>query len=285
VRPVGSETFGTKVEVKNLNSFRSVRLAIAYEVERQARLLEQGERVEQVTVGWDEERRRTVFQRSKEYAEDYRYFPEPDLPPLEFTPKQVESLAASLPELPDAKASRFVSQYGLRAEDARLLAEDHAVADYFEAVVAPGATMIEPRQAANWITGEIFRLLRDAGREIAESSVMPAMLRELLAMLARGAINATVAKDVLNEMFASGESAEAVVARRGLTQIDDRAALREIVRNAVDANPKPLQQYLEGKTTVLGFFVGQVMRATRGQADVHVVTELLQEELGRRKTS
>jgi aspartyl-tRNA(Asn)/glutamyl-tRNA(Gln) amidotransferase subunit B len=282
VRPVGARSFGTKVEVKNLNSFRAVRQAIAYEVERQSYLLDEGSQVHQVTMGWDEECQRTVYQRSKEGAEDYRYFPEPDLPPLQLSEDWVQALRGRLPELPDAKRERFVDRYGLRREDAAVLTEDRAVADYFEAAVsAATAHGVEPQTVANWITGEVFRLLRDGDATIETLRIPPEGLADLLWMVARGTINATVAKEVLAQMHASGEPADAIVARRGLTQISDTDALLAIVRQALEANPKPVKQYLEGKEQVLGFLVGQVMRATRGQANVQIATRLLREEIDR----
>ena len=282
VRPVGSQEFGTKVEVKNLNSFRSVRLAIAYEVERQKRLLVNEERVEQVTMGWDEERHCTVFQRSKEYAEDYRYFPEPDLPPLEFTREQIDAIAARLPELPDAKERRFVEQYGLRPQDARLLTQDREIAAFFETTLESVNEQVSSQTVANWMVGEVFRLLREMASDILSLKTSPAQLAELINLVSVGAINATVAKEVLSEMVASGESASSVIARRGLGQIGNRDTLREIARQVIAENPKPLRQYLDGKETVFGFFIGQVMKATRGQADVHAVREILKDELGRR---
>ncbi len=282
VRPVGAEEFGTKVEVKNLNSFRSVRLAIAYEIERQVRVLEEGGRVHQVTMGWDENRLCTVFQRSKEYADDYRYFPDPDLPPLEIDDTLRQAIAARLPELPDAKRARFVAEMGIRQEDARLLTEDRATADYFEEAVQAAKGRIPAQIVANWIVGELFRLLRDSGQEIGQIRVRPEGLVELLGLLQEGAINAMGAKEVLDEMCASGESAVAIVERRGLRQISDQEALSAAVREVLEAHPGPVQQYLEGKEQVLGFLMGQVMRATRGQANPQMVRQLLLDELARR---
>jgi aspartyl-tRNA(Asn)/glutamyl-tRNA(Gln) amidotransferase subunit B len=283
LRPVGSDTLGTKVEVKNLNSFRSVRLAIAYEIERQTKILEEGGQVQQVTMGWDERHGRTVFQRSKEFAEDYRYFPEPDLPPLSFSREWVEAMRARLPELPDAKRQRFVAEYGVRAEDAALLVEDRPVADYFEAAVRAGGAAISPQTVANWVLGELFRLLRDHGVGLEQAKVTPAGLAELLGLVSSGQINQTVAKEVLEEMFASGELAATIVQRRGLTQISDEARLLSLVQEVLAANPKAVQQFLEGKEQVLGFLVGQAMRATRGQANVQLLTRLLRQELAKRK--
>jgi aspartyl-tRNA(Asn)/glutamyl-tRNA(Gln) amidotransferase subunit B len=281
LRQVGAEEFGTKVEVKNLNSFRSVRQAIAYEIERQAHVLDAGGRVEQVTMGWDEEGHRTVFQRSKEGSADYRYFPEPDLPPVETSPEALAAIRARLPELPEARRDRFVRELGVRAEDAALLADDRATGDYFEAAVAAGR--VPAQTVANWITGELFRLLRDSGTEIGATRIAPRDLAELLALLDKGAINATVAKDVLGEMFAGGQSATQIVAQKGLTQITDESALIAVVRQVLDANPGPVQQFMEGKETVLAFLIGQVMRATRGQANAQVARDLLQHELAGRR--
>jgi aspartyl-tRNA(Asn)/glutamyl-tRNA(Gln) amidotransferase subunit B len=283
LRPVGATALGTKVEVKNLNSFRSVRQSIAYEIARQTELLDQGSRVEQVTMGWDEARQRTVFQRSKEFAEDYRYFPEPDLPPLEFSRAWVEEMRARLPELPDAKRQRLMAEYGIKADDAALLVDERAIADYLEAAAQAARGIVEPQVVANWIVGEVFRLLREGGLEIAQCKVRPEGLVALLGLIAKGMINATVGKDVLTEMFATGDPAEAIVARKGLTQISDKAQLGAMVREALERNPKAVQQFLQGKEATLGFLIGQVMRATRGQANAKVVERLLREELGRRK--
>lgn len=282
VRPKGASEYGVKVEVKNLNSFRSVRLAIAYEIERQTRLIERGERVRQVTMGWDEERLCTVFQRSKEFAEDYRYFPEPDLPPLEPSRAWVESLRSRLPELPDAKRERFISVLGIKAEDAALLTADRAVADYVDAAVVAGRGVVEPQTIANWMVVEVLRLVRESQADVARLALQPSALVGLLKMVGSGAITQTVGKEVLAEAFASGEAPEQIVERRGLRQISDADALRQAVVEAIVQNPKPLQQYLEGKQSVFAFFVGQVMRATRGKANPQVVAQLLQEELAKR---
>ncbi len=283
IRPRGAEALGTKVEVKNLNSFRSVRLAIEYEVERQARVLEGGGRVEQVTMGWDERSRRTVFQRSKEEAQDYRYFPEPDIPPLYPTREWVEGLRAALPELPDAKRVRLVAEYGLRADDAALLVEDRAVADWFEEAVAEAGGDVAPQAVANWTLGEVFRLLREGGIEIGASRLAPAHLAEVIRMVEGEAINATVGKEVLAEAFASGEEPGAIVERRGLRQISGEEQLAGVVREALDANPRAVNDYLAGKAAALGFLVGQVMRLTRGQAKAPVAERLLREDLERRR--
>jgi len=278
LRPRGTQEYGTKVEVKNLNSFRSVRLAIEYEMGRQARLLDSGGRVEQVTMGWDERSRCTQFQRSKEEAQDYRYFPEPDLPPLTPSREWVASLRATLPELPEAKRARFMEIYGLRGEEAALLVEDAAVADYFEAAVR--AATVPAQIVANWIVGEVTRLQRETGKDLAASALAPELLAELLGLVAAGEINATVGKDILAEVFRTGERPSAVVARRGLGQIRGDERLREIVRQAIAANPRAVADYGAGKSAALQYLVGQVMRLTRGQADAQAAEALLRQELG-----
>ena len=282
VRPVGAAELGTKVEIKNLNSFRSVRMAIAYEYERQVNLLEQGGQVHQVTMGWDETNHRTVFQRSKEGAEDYRYFPEPDLPPIEIDDTWRNAILERMPELPDAKRERLVAQYGIRMADAELLTQDQQVAEYFESTCR-ATTTVAPQTVANWMLVELFRLLSESGTEITSCQVSPEALAELLELLEKATINGTTAKEVLSEMFSTGRGAEEIVNRRGLAQINDEEALRTVVLAVLEQNPRPVQQYLEGKSQVLGFLVGQVMRQTRGQANVAVATEMLKTELAARQ--
>jgi aspartyl-tRNA(Asn)/glutamyl-tRNA(Gln) amidotransferase subunit B len=276
VRPVGEPTLGVKTEIKNLNSFRSAKLAIEFEIERQSQALERGEAVEQVTMGWNERENRTVVQRSKEYADDYRYFPEPDLPPLELSPAHVAEIAANLPELPDARRDRFVDQYGLRESDAEVFASDSDVADYLEEAIAAARPYdIDPVAVSNWISGEVFRLLNEAGIEIAESPVSPEELVELLENVQRDVINANTGKAVLAKMFETGRSAAAIIEDQGLAQISDAEAIELLVRRAVEGNPGPLEQYLSGKDAILGFFIGQVMRASGGRANPQVVREVL----------
>jgi aspartyl-tRNA(Asn)/glutamyl-tRNA(Gln) amidotransferase subunit B len=283
VRPIGATELGTKVEVKNLNSFRSVRMAIAYEFERQVEALEQGARVHQVTMGWDETNHRTQFQRSKEGAEDYRYFPEPDLPPIEVDRTWHAAILQRVPELPDPKRLRLVSDYHVRPADAELLTQDRQVADYFEETCRAGAAEVMPQTVANWMLGDLFRLLGESNSDLAACLVRPGALADLLALLERGTINGTTAKDVLNEMFASGKSADRIVADRGLAQISDEGALRAVVQAVLEQNATPVKQYLDGKVQVLGFLVGQAMRQTRGQANVALVTEMIKSELAGRR--
>jgi len=279
LRPAGSKEYGTRVEVKNLNSFRSVKLALEYEIERQKRLLEAGGKVEQETMGWDESRGVTVLQRTKEYAHDYRYFPEPDLPPLVIEREWVEEIRAKLPELPDAKRDRFIADYGLPRYDAGVLVADRAVADYFEACVRAGAGRVEPKAIANWVTGELFRLMKAQGVEIEEVRITPDRLVALIGLVQDGTINVTAAKEAFAEMFETGRAPEEIVRERGLVQISDVEALSRVVDEVIAANPKAVADYLAGKEPVLRFLVGQVMKATRGKANPKLANELLLEKL------
>ena len=279
LRPTGSERFGTKVEVKNLNSFRSVRNAIAYEIERQTRLLEAGQPVVQVTMGWDEAAGVTREQRSKEEADDYRYFPEPDLPPLSPTPAWVEAVKVSLPELPDAKRNRFMAGYGLNRYDATLLVEDRAVADYFEQALRIEPGVISPKLVANWVSGEWFRLMNETGTTIADVKVRPEDLVALIGMIQAGDINQTAAKETFGVMWKTGRSPHEIVEDRGLRQISDAGELASIVVQIIADNPGPVAQFKAGKETILRFLVGQVMKATRGKANPQIAEQLLREQL------
>jgi aspartyl-tRNA(Asn)/glutamyl-tRNA(Gln) amidotransferase subunit B len=277
IRPLGSDVFGTRTEVKNLNSFRAVRAALAYEVERQTRVLESGGRLEQLTLGWDEDAGVTVPQRSKERAEDYRYFPEPDLPPLLVSQEWLAEIRARLPELPDAKRARFVSAYRISSYDTEVLAADKAVADYFEEAVRSYGG--EPKTISNWISGELFRLMKDTGAEIDTLQVPPAALAELASLVDEGTLNASTAREVLREMFRTGEGARQVVERKGLVQISDQAALAAAVQQVLADNPQEVEEYLAGKEALAQWLMGQVMRATRGKANPQVALELLTEQL------
>ncbi len=280
LRPVGSGELGTKVEVKNLNSFRSVKLALDYEIERQARALASNQPIRQVTMGWDERHGRTVEQRIKEEADDYRYFPEPDLPPLCISPTWVDEIRAAVPELPDDRRDRFVAGFGLLRSEAAVLADDREVADYFEAAVAAGQGRgVDPKTVGNWVTGELFRLLKAEDIEVNQVLVRPEALAELVSLVEKGTITASSGKAVLGEMFATGQSAGEIVKRKGLAQISDEGALAQVVEEILAANPEQVTRYREGKETLLQWFVGQVMRATRGKANPQLVMELLQEKL------
>jgi aspartyl-tRNA(Asn)/glutamyl-tRNA(Gln) amidotransferase subunit B len=279
LRPAGSDGFGTKVEVKNLNSFRTVRNAIAYEIERQTRLLEAGQAVVQVTMGWDESAGATREQRSKEEADDYRYFPEPDLPPLKPQPAWIEAVRTGLPELPDAKRDRFMTDYGLSRYDANVLVEDQAVADYFEQALRVATGGATPKQVANWVSGELFRLMKETGTSIAAVKMKPEDVAALADMVQSGAITQTAAKEAFGVMWETGRSPQAIVEDRGLAQISDAGELAGIVAQVVADNPDPVAQFRAGKETTLRFLMGQVMRATRGKANPQLVEQLLREHL------
>jgi aspartyl-tRNA(Asn)/glutamyl-tRNA(Gln) amidotransferase subunit B len=280
LRPAGSDELGTKVEVKNLNSFRAVKQALAYEIERQAEALDAGRRVRQVTMGWSEARGQTVEQRAKEESEDYRYFPEPDLPRLQVAPAWVEGLRAALPEMPDVLQKRFVAEYGLSPLEASVLVDDRNVADYFiRTTEAAIERAIPPRIVANWITGDFFRLLKARDGEISDLQITPAALAELIRLVERQEITASSGKTVLEEMAATGRMPGEIVRERRLGQISDQEVLDQIVGELIATHPEEVATYRGGKETVLQWFMGQVMRATRGKADPQVVLSLLEEKL------
>jgi aspartyl-tRNA(Asn)/glutamyl-tRNA(Gln) amidotransferase subunit B len=277
LRIAGSEVLGTKVEIKNLNSFRHVEHALEYEVKRQGQALDAGERLVQETRLWDPERGRTVSMRSKEFAHDYRYFPEPDLPPLDLDPAEVERIRGTLPELPAAKRRRFVEAYALTPYEADLLCQGRGLADYFEEA-ARGAG--KPKAVANWVLNELLRELPgDDDAAVAASPVSPARLAGLLALIEDGTISGKIAKDVFDKMFRTGEEARAIVAREGLTQVADAGALAGIVDQILAQNPKVVDDWRAGKKAALGYLVGQVMKATQGKANPALVNQLLGEKL------
>ncbi|MCC6458758.1 MAG: Asp-tRNA(Asn)/Glu-tRNA(Gln) amidotransferase subunit GatB [Caldilineaceae bacterium] len=277
--------YGTKVEVKNLNSFRSVRAAIGYEMQRQIELIEQGGKVEQVNMGWDEAQQRTVLQRSKESSHDYRYFPEPDLPPLVISREQVEEIRATLPELPDAKTARYTGEWGLRPIEAETLTSEALVAEFFEATVAAyGNGPGQPQRAANWITGELFRLLYAGGegqdlRQIADVKVRPDQLAALLKLVDDKVVNPNTGKKVLEIMFETGDDPQTVVTREGLAMVSDTSVIDEAIAAIFAENTGELERYRGGEEKLFGFFMGQVMRATKGKADPNAARQRLQELL------
>lgn len=276
VRPVGSKTYGTRTEVKNLNSFRALAEATEYELARQIALLQDGRHIVQETRGWHEGRRETFPQRSKEEAEDYRYFPEPDLPPLHVERAWIEQVKDTLPELPDEKTERYVTEFGLSAYDASVLTEDRSVAEWFEEAVDAGG---EAKAVANWLINNLFALMNESNLEIGAIAVKPQDLVELLRLIEDGSISHNTGKDVLAEMFQSGEAAAKIVEEKGLAQISDTAALVEVVQSVLDDNPQQVRTYLDGKEQILGWFVGQVMRATRGKANPQLANKLLRQRL------
>ncbi|MBD2021571.1 Asp-tRNA(Asn)/Glu-tRNA(Gln) amidotransferase subunit GatB [Leptolyngbya sp. FACHB-36] len=277
VRPVGEETFGTKVEIKNMNSFNAIQRAIEYEIERQIAAINSGERIIQETRLWEEGSQRTISMRIKEGSSDYRYFPEPDLGPIEVAPDQLEEWKSELPELPHQKRQRYESELGLSAYDARVMTDDRATAEYFEAVVAAGAPA---KQAANWIMGDISAYLnRNANLSITTLPLTPASLAELIGLVETGTISNKAAKDILPELLEKGGSAKAIVDRDGLGQISDPSVIEATIDEVLASNPKELEQYRAGKTKMLGFFVGQVLKKTGGQADPKLTNQLLAKKL------
>jgi len=276
VRPVGQAALGTKAEVKNLNSFRYLRQALEHEIERQIDLVTRGERVRQETRLWDQGASRTVAMRSKEEAHDYRYFPEPDLPPVDVSPARIDGIRAELPELATARRGRFVAQYALPEYDAVELTRSREVADFFEATVAAGAPA---KPASNWIMGEVARTLHAAGATIGQSRVAPQALAGLIALIDEGTVSSTIAKDVFEKMWSSGRQASAIVEAEGLAQINDTSALAAAVADVIAAQPDTVAQYRAGQTKVLGFMVGQVMKATGGKASPKIVNDLLRQAL------
>jgi aspartyl-tRNA(Asn)/glutamyl-tRNA(Gln) amidotransferase subunit B len=284
LRPAGSVTLGTRVEVKNLNSFRAMIRAMEYEVNRQAALLRKGRAVRQETLGWDDGAGKTYSQRSKEEAHDYRYFPEPDLPPLEVAEAWREEVRASLPELPDARRERLIAQYGLKRYDAEVIVAEKSTAEYFEqAVAASGAPA---RIVAAWLGSDLFGLLNTRGIPLAADDGRPAIPPEefgaLVRMVADGKINGPTGKALLEQMIDTGQGAAALVAERGLEQISDEDSLRAAVRKALADNPGQVASFRAGKTTVIQWLLGQVMKATGGKANPQAVRRLLEEELTRR---
>jgi aspartyl-tRNA(Asn)/glutamyl-tRNA(Gln) amidotransferase subunit B len=283
VRPRGERELGVKTEVKNMNSFRAVERALLYEAKRQIAERRAGRAIVQETRGWVEEKGITVSQRSKEYAHDYRYFPEPDLPPLVIGRDWVERVRARMPELPDAKRMRFERQYGLPALDAEALTAERALADYFEATVgaaSAGAEDARAKMVANWILSELKGLLNAAGVEIAASPITPAGLAGMLDLIARGTISGKQGKEILERAFASGEAPAAIVAREGIAQLSDADELERVVDAVIAEQAKAVEDFRAGKANALGFLVGQVMKRTQGRARPDVVHPLLLAKLG-----
>jgi aspartyl-tRNA(Asn)/glutamyl-tRNA(Gln) amidotransferase subunit B len=278
VRPKGQAEFGTRAELKNLNSFRFVEQAINFEVERQIELIEGGGTVVQETRLYDPVKRETRSMRTKEEANDYRYFPDPDLLPLVIEPAFIEEVRADLPELPDAKKGRFESQYELSAYDAGVLTASRELADYYEAVVAGLAA--EPKLAANWVMGELSAALNRDGVEIGSSPVGAEALARLLVRITDNTISGKIAKEVFEAMWAGEGSADEIIDKRGLKQITDTGELDGIIEEVIAANPNQLEQYRAGKDKLFGFFVGQVMKATQGKANPQQVNTLLKQKLG-----
>ena len=284
VRRRGSDVLGTRVEIKNLNSFRALERGTAFEIERQIGLLESGQPVQQQTVGWDDVREVTFTQRVKETEDDYRYFPDPDLPPLVVEAVWVDEIRRSLPELPFARLRRFQEQYGLPAEDASVLVAERLVADYFETTVQAAAG-VAPRVTANWISGALFGLMNESGQSIDQVRVYPQALGDLLRLVHEGVVNQNTGKIVLAEMFASGKPAGEIIAARGLGQISDSTAIRGMVQRVLAENPDQVAEFLTGKDGLFNWLFGQVMRQARGQANPQMLREELAAQLEALKKS
>lgn len=276
VRPVGQKELGTKTEIKNINSFKGVEKAIEYEALRQAEILEDGGKIIQETRTWDEKEGVTKSMRTKEEANNYRYFPEPDLAPFTVSEEYIEDIRKTLPELPDERRERYIADFGLSSTDAQYMTNDKDTSDYFEKVVEAGA---DPKASVNWIMGEFASQLSNAGIEISKAPVTPENLAKLLALIAKGTISGKIAKKVFAEMWKDGADPEEIVKAQGLVQISDTGALKELVVKVIANNPKAVEDFKAGKKKAVGALVGQIMKETKGKANPKVINELLNDEL------
>ena len=276
VRPVGQKEFGTRAEVKNINSFRYVEKAIEYEIKRQIKLIEEGGKVVQETRLWDANRNITESMRSKEEAHDYRYFPDPDLVPITVDQKWIDEIRESLPELPDAKIRRFVSDLGLPEHDADLLASERETAGWFEEVVSAGG---QPKTVSNWIMGELMKLLNQENRSIDDCLIKPVQLADMLKLIDNGTINGKIAKTVFDEMYKTGNDAAEIVKEKGLVQISDSSEIENVVDEIIAKSPKEVERFKAGDDKLIGFFVGQAMKATKGKANPQMLNNLLKKKL------
>ncbi|HSB34663.1 MAG TPA: Asp-tRNA(Asn)/Glu-tRNA(Gln) amidotransferase subunit GatB, partial [Nitrospirota bacterium] len=276
IRPAGSTEFGTRTEIKNVNSFKFVQKAIEYEIKRQAQVLDEGGRIIQETRLFDSSKGVTFSMRSKEEAHDYRYFPEPDLVPVVVSKNTVENIAGTIPELPDAKRARFVREYGLPEYDADMLTQSRALADYFESAAKLTG---QPKVVSNWMMGELMRLLNADNREIEDCPLKPDRLAGMIKMIDSGVISTKIAKTVFEEMYRTGKDAESIVKEQGLVQVSDTGEIEKIIDAVVKANPAQHADYKAGKEKLFGFFVGQVMKASKGKANPELVNQLLKKKL------
>jgi len=277
LRPLGQKEFGTKVELKNINSFKFVKDAIEYEIKRQTKVLNEGGTIHQETRLWNLDRGETAVMRSKEEAHDYRYFPDPDLVPLKLDKEWVEGFRSTVPELPAARTARFAGVYGLSEYDAGVLTASKGIADYFESCVT---LFNQPKTVGNWVMGELTRELNNAGTDVSASPVTPERLVSLLRMVDKGTISLKVAREIFPELYGSGKTPEQIVQEKGLTQVSDEGALEKIIDEVLTQSPAQVTQFKEGKQQVLGFLVGQVMKASGGKANPGKVNELLRKKLG-----
>ena len=276
VKKAGSSRYGTRTELKNMNSFRNVQKALEFEIERHIQILESGGRVEQETMLWNPSKGVTVPMRSKEESHDYRYFPEPDLVPVRIDDAWIEDVRSTLPELPAERRARFRKRYGLPAYDTGVLTQSRELADYYEACVG---MLDAPKEISNWIMTEVMRALNEQGISITDFRVSPEMLTGLIALIGRGRISGSMAKEVFAEMASTGHSAEEIVSSRGVGQISDEETLKAVAGRIIDANPAEARKYRSGKTGLLGFFVGQVMKATQGEANPKLASRIVKELL------
>ncbi len=276
VRPVGQQEFGTKVEIKNMNSFSAIQRAIDYEIQRQIAAIEAGEPIVQETRLWEENRQKTISMRTKEGSSDYRYFPEPDLPPIEVSPQQLEQWHSQLPELPVNKRHRYQEVLELSAYDTRILTEDQSMAEYFEATITAKA---DTKQAANWVMGDITAYLKNEKLNITEIAFKPEELAELIGLIEQKTISGKIAKDILPDLLSQGGSPKALVEKKGLIQISDTNELEAIIDTVLAENTDKVEQYRNGKKKLQGFFVGQIMKKTQGRADPKLTNQLLGKKL------
>ncbi len=276
VRPAGQKELGTKTEIKNINSFKGVERAIEYEALRQAEILEAGGTIKQETRTWDENEGVTKSMRSKEEANDYRYFPEPDLVPFTVSDEYIENIRKTLPELPDARKARYMESYGLSAYDAAYVTSDKDRADFFEAMVKAGA---DAKEACNWLMGELAGMLSENGLEIKDSKVTPEAMAELLKLITKGTISGKIAKKIFPEMWETGKSAETIVKEQGLVQISDTGALEAMVDEAIAENPKAVADFKSGNKKAMGAMIGQIMKKSHGKANPRMVSGILIKKL------
>jgi aspartyl-tRNA(Asn)/glutamyl-tRNA(Gln) amidotransferase subunit B len=279
VRKIGEQKFGTRTELKNINSFRFVQKAIDFEIDRQIEVIESGGRVVQETRLWNSDEERTVSMRSKEEAHDYRYFPDPDLPLLVVDPEWIKQVERSMPELPEARRKRFVEEYALSEYDAGVLATTRALGEFFEETAKLSN---QPKAAANWIMGDLLRFFKDSNtdlKDLSDSTVKPKMLADMISLVEKGTISGKIAKTVMEAMCETGKAPQAIIEEKGLVQISNVDEIESIVTQVIEQNPQPVEQYRKGKTGNFGFFVGQVMKATGGRANPQTVNELLKKRL------
>jgi aspartyl-tRNA(Asn)/glutamyl-tRNA(Gln) amidotransferase subunit B len=277
IRPEGSEKFGTKIEIKNLGSFKAVRRSLEYEEKRQREVLEDGGSLVQETRRWDEARGITVSMRSKEEAHDYRYFPDPDLVPMVIDRDWIREIKANLPELPDTRKERYMKDFGLPAYDAGVITSSKALSDFYEECIAH---YHDPKTVSNWVMVEMMGLMNEKGMEVEQIKFRPEQLAGMLSMIDKGTISGKIAKEVFRDMFETGKDPEAIVKEKGLVQISDESELEKIAQKVIEENPKSVQDYKNGKEKAMGFLVGQMMKETKGKANPQMVNDILKKLLG-----